>query len=81
VVEGGEKDGMILVRISCEKTIPTGIMQATIELLGSALFAMLMLVQIGLVLMIGLAKLFRSMGLIKDGEKADGWRGFLTGFS
>ena len=56
-------------------------MQATIELLGSALFAMLMLVQIGLVLMIGVARLFRSFGLIKDGEKAAGWRGFLNGFS
>jgi hypothetical protein len=70
-----------MVSDSAERTPQTGKMQATIELLGSALFAMLMFVQIGLVMMIGLARLFRSFGLIKDGEKADGWRGFLNGFS
>ena len=55
--------------------------QWTFEFLGSAIFAMLVIVQVVMLLMVGVARLLRTFGYFKEGEERSGWRGFLRSFS
>ncbi len=55
-------------------------MQSAVEFLGSAVFFFFLLVQVGLVSMIVVARLLKAVGALKDDENHQGIRGFLQGF-
>lgn len=55
-------------------------MQATFEFLSSAVFFLFVLVQLGLVIMIVLARVLRATGALKEGKNQAGIMGFLQGF-
>ncbi len=55
-------------------------MQAAFEFLGSAVFILFLLVQVGLVSMIIVARLLKAVGALKENENHQGVRGFLQGF-
>jgi hypothetical protein len=54
---------------------------ATFEFLVWALFAIFIAIQAGMLCMIALARILKSVGLIQDGSQRRGFLGFLEGFS
>ncbi len=55
-------------------------MQAAFEFLGSAVFFLFIILQVGLVGMIVVARLLKAMGALKEEENHQGIRGFFQGF-
>ncbi len=55
-------------------------MQAAFEFLGSAVFFLFILVQVGLISMILVAHLLKAIGALKEDQNHQGIRGFLQGF-
>ncbi len=55
-------------------------MQAAFEFLSSAVFFLFILVQVGLVAMIVIARFLKAVGALRDSQNHNGIRGFLQGF-
>jgi hypothetical protein len=72
--------GTVLVLLDEEQTTPERIMALVFEFLTSALFFMFIVVQVGLVSMIVLARLLKATGGIKEGDEQTGIKGFLQEF-
>ncbi len=77
---GSSLCGMLVALIERNRNSSKKTMQTAFEFLGSAVFFLFLILQVGLVGMIVVARLLKAMGALKEDENHQGIRGFFQGF-